>query len=292
MEKKSNNGIIIFDEVSLIRLRVVQMFQNFDVPVYEAAYEVELFNLLSDEKANIKLVLMELGYDVNNGFDILLKIKEKKPNIPIIILTSNNKKQTFIRGIAEGASDYILKPFEDEYLVEKVLSILKKGTPEVEEAVNIVFDISSYLKAELKKARKGKYEITLLMCSLYDSKEDKNIRYESRNILLAELFYKTMKNDLWDTDIFERYGAMTFIGAFPCCGLENAEKLQHKFKDCFDKLKNEIKIAKTICLAIATITYPEVEKEAKELLITLGSRMHDAIDINENPNEKEDDSKI
>lgn len=146
MTTTNYNNIIIFDEISLARQRINNLLQDYNVNVYEASYDIELYNLLFNNKLNISLIIMGVGNDVNKGFDILSRINEKKSNVPVFILTSNNKRETFIRGIAEGASDYILKPFEDDYLLKKILSILKnKRNDETELLIDtkseIVLDI-------------------------------------------------------------------------------------------------------------------------------------------------------
>lgn len=126
------DSIIIFDGMSLVRQRVNNLLQDFNINVYEASYDVELFSLLFNDKLNISLIIMEVGSDVDKGFEILSKINEKKSEIPVFILTSNNKKEIFLRGIAEGASDYILKPFDDNYLLNKILSILNMKRKDID----------------------------------------------------------------------------------------------------------------------------------------------------------------
>jgi len=58
------------------------------------------------------------------GFRLIRKIRNKNKAIPIIILTANNNRKVLIKAIFEGATDYILKPFEDLRIKNKVYEVL------------------------------------------------------------------------------------------------------------------------------------------------------------------------
>jgi CheY-like chemotaxis protein len=271
-------GIIILDEVSMMRHRISGLLNDYKFRVYEAVSDVELYNILAEEDVNIRLILMDLGYDVNKGFEILAKIKEKKPYIPIFIVTSHNKRLDFIRAMAEGATDYILKPFEDELLLEKILSTVRTKYKIMSDNINISFNIHNYLNAELKKAKKGNYEITLFMCTLFEVEGEIRNIIESKYLVALERFYDNMKAHLWETDVFERYGSQTFIGVFPYCTAKNVDKLQKKSIDCFREIVKEDKGLADLDIAMATITYPVENMEEKELLLALGMRMNRVVE--------------
>jgi PleD family two-component response regulator len=243
----------------------------------EASYDVELFNIIAEENIKIHLILMDLGYDVNKGFEILAKVKEKKPFVPIFVVTSNNKRSVFIRAMAEGAMDYILKPFDDGLMLEKILAVVKTRHPIVPENISISFDIHNYLNAELKKARKGSYEITILMCTLYEVGSEISNLVENKYIEALEQFYNISKKNLWETDVFERYGAQTFLGIFPYCIASKVEIIQKKITSYFGDAVKEDKSLSELNLALATITYPVEDLTEKELLLSLGNRMNKSI---------------
>ena len=271
------DGIIILDEVSMMRHRISSMLQGYNIRVLEASYDVELFNIIAEEHYNIRLILMDLGYDVNKGFEILSKIKEKKPYIPIIIVTSYNKRSVFLRAMAEGATDYILKPFEDDFLLEKIMSRVKTRYQYVPDNISISFNIHSYLNTELKKARKGKYEITILMCTLYEAGSEINNLVENKYMEAIDRFYRNCKNRIWETDVFERYGSHTFIGIFPYCTTENAKIIQNKTREYFNETIKDDKNLSSLNISMAAITYPVEELTEKDLLLTLGMRMNQSI---------------
>lgn len=271
-------GIIILDEVSMMRRRIVSLLNGYNLRVFEAANDVELYNLLADESTDIRLIVMDLGYDINKGFDILTKIKEKKPYIPIFVVTSHNKRSDFIRAMAEGATDYILKPFDDIILRDKILAELKTKNPIVADNINFSFNIHNYLNTELKKAKKGKYELTLMMCTLFEAGSEFHNMIENKYLEAVDRFYKNSKVNLWETDVFEPYGSQTFLGIFPYCTAKNVELIHMKIMDYFEEAVKADKGLSSLNIAMATITYPVEDMEVKELLLALGMRMNRAVE--------------
>lgn len=86
---------------------------------------LEALNLL--EKSRYDLVLTDLRMPNMNGLSLMAQIKEKwETEIPVILITSCGSMDTAIQAVKDGASDYIVKPFEIEQLRKSVNIALKK----------------------------------------------------------------------------------------------------------------------------------------------------------------------
>ncbi len=281
MKNPKENSIIIFDEVSVARIKETNLFQEFYVNVYGAAKEDDLFNLLSDEDIEVSLIIMDIGMNEEKGFDILNKIKLKKPSVPILILTANNKKQTFTRCIEEGVAGYILKPVENAYLLEKVLSIINttkrvNGIPlKIEEDIRI--DIKSFINTEITKAKKGKYEITLILASFFVLSDEPSIKNEKNIALAARLLYEKLSSMLWETDIVEKYGPQTYLGFFPFCGKDNSTKVINKIYEAFEEVKKDNVQLKYFKLGVGDLTFPTDEDDKELFMEELEKKMHQDI---------------
>ena len=81
------------------------------------------------DKNKPDLILLDIRMPVKDGFEILREIRsmEDRADIPIIMLTAMEDKQSVMRGIELGICDYVLKPFVPEDLLERVQRILKSG---------------------------------------------------------------------------------------------------------------------------------------------------------------------
>ncbi len=279
MDKANEVGIIIYDEIPLSRHRMCLALQGYDIAIYEATSDIDVYNLLFNDSISIKLLLMDLGTDLSKGFRILTRVKEIKPELPVFVVTDSTKRQTFLRILSEGANAYIQKPYTDEFIIDKVLTIFKKTRISNNAAPSdFVFDIRNYLNRELKKAAKGKYAITILMCTVFDTSNQINAFIEAKHVEAVNNFYYTVRSNLWETDLFERYGAQTFIGLFPYCDEANTEKLIQKLKDYFEMTLTGNNLLSTLKIAISRITYPVVNGGPKELLLLLGADMHEELD--------------
>jgi DNA-binding NtrC family response regulator len=62
------------------------------------------------------LVLLDMRMSDGNGMDVLQKIKAKRPDMRVVIVTGYASIDTAVEAIQKGASDYIPKPFTPDEL--------------------------------------------------------------------------------------------------------------------------------------------------------------------------------
>ena len=68
---------------------------------------------------NYDLVILDLMLPGMDGFEVCKKIREEK-NIPIIMVSAKKDDIDKIRGLGQGADDYMTKPFSPSELVARV----------------------------------------------------------------------------------------------------------------------------------------------------------------------------
>jgi twitching motility two-component system response regulator PilH len=73
------------------------------------------------------LVLLDVILPGYNGFQVcrVLKSKPETSSIPVVMLTSKDNDRDREWGMAQGAEDYIVKPFKPETLLEVVARFVK-----------------------------------------------------------------------------------------------------------------------------------------------------------------------
>jgi DNA-binding NtrC family response regulator len=80
------------------------------------------------ERENFGLVLQDMNFSRKTtgeeGLALLKGIKEKKPNIPIILMTAWGSIALAVRGVQSGAADFITKPWNNEQLLHSVKTAL------------------------------------------------------------------------------------------------------------------------------------------------------------------------
>ncbi len=66
------------------------------------------------------LVLLDLGMPHLDGLDVLRRMKDSHPDVPIIVVTATNEIDTAVQCMREGASDYMVKAIESNRLLSGV----------------------------------------------------------------------------------------------------------------------------------------------------------------------------
>ncbi len=80
------------------------------------------------------LIILDIDMPEINGYEMLKMIKEREhlKNVPVIFLTSNNDKGHVVKAVAGGAKDYVVKPIDEEILLDKVHAALAESPADEE----------------------------------------------------------------------------------------------------------------------------------------------------------------
>jgi len=94
-------------------------------------FAVDLATTIEDGKDYVAtnaydLILLDLRLPDGNGLDFLRAFRRKGSNIPIIILSAADTVDDRVKGLTEGADDYIVKPFALPELVARIRVALRR----------------------------------------------------------------------------------------------------------------------------------------------------------------------
>lgn len=76
--------------------------------------------------------ILDVMMPMMDGFSLAEKIRAENQSIPVIFLTARSMKEDKMRGFQIGIDDYITKPFDEDELLFRIQSILKRANPVVE----------------------------------------------------------------------------------------------------------------------------------------------------------------
>lgn len=122
--------ILIVDDSSMVRMKLRSHLKDYDVEIEEAENgEVAVQKALADE--DIKVVLLDWNMPVMNGHEALLKIRETRnhDDVKIIMETTETEMIQVLRALQAGADEYLMKPFDKEMLLDKLLLTLGSELP-------------------------------------------------------------------------------------------------------------------------------------------------------------------
>ncbi|NIM18475.1 MAG: response regulator, partial [Candidatus Aminicenantes bacterium] len=77
------------------------------------------------EKNPVTLVVLDLSMPFITGQDLLVDIRERFPEIPVIIMTATNEIETAVECMKKGAVDYLVKPVEKNRFISSIQRALE-----------------------------------------------------------------------------------------------------------------------------------------------------------------------
>jgi len=122
------------------------------------------------EKNVPDLILLDIEMPGMNGYDVMARLKEdpRTANIPVIFLTAMNDGGSELKGLSQGAVDYITKPFSEPLLLKRVEMHLL-----MESQKRMLEEQTQKLEAQTHELRLQKLELTRLNSNLMEMVEDK-----------------------------------------------------------------------------------------------------------------------
>ena len=106
--------VLIVDDDRRMRRTLQIVIESMGLESAGAANANEARELLST--ARFDLVLTDLKMPEVSGIDLLGEIRAERPKLPVILITAYGTIQTAIEAMRKGASDYVLKPFDNDNL--------------------------------------------------------------------------------------------------------------------------------------------------------------------------------
>jgi len=121
--------ILSVDDSRTIRLIVAKAFRPYDCTVCEAGNGEE--GLAAAQREKPDLIILDVTMPVMDGVTMLTKLKENEElkTIPVIMLTAESGRDNVIHIARLGVRDYLVKPFKEDQLIEKLgrsLTLKKK----------------------------------------------------------------------------------------------------------------------------------------------------------------------
>ncbi|HJV64213.1 MAG TPA: response regulator transcription factor [Geomonas sp.] len=128
-----------------------------------------------------ELIILDVMLPGINGFEVCRKVRELDSRVPVLMLTARSDERDRIAGLAEGADDYLIKPFNLKEFLLRVSGMLRRSAwyrPEPVEEGYTFGDNEVFLLSYRAKTRQGEIDLTDLevrMLSLFFQREGEAI---------------------------------------------------------------------------------------------------------------------
>ena len=185
--------LVVDDEPSIRKLLRMglgtQRYQTIDAPTAKAALD-----LMADEP---DLVILDLGLPDMQGLELLRQIRQRREDVPIVVLSSRGDEGAKVEALDLGADDYVTKPFGMDELLARIRAALRhqlqvQGERPVfklgDLSVDLVRRVVKFGGEELKLSPK-EYELLRIM-----------VQHAGK-----VLTHKFLLNQLWSTPVDPQY---------------------------------------------------------------------------------------
>ena len=118
--------LVVDDEPDVVRmLQVVLGKRGHKVLTAPSGIE----GLVKAQGERPDLVLLDIMMEGMDGWEVLklLKLEEATRSIPVVMLSARVEPRDKIRGLQEGAVDYVTKPFSVKELAETIDAVLARS---------------------------------------------------------------------------------------------------------------------------------------------------------------------
>lgn len=131
---------IVEDDPGIREIESIAL-KNSNYRVQEFAFATDFFDAM--EKVLPNLVLLDVMLPDESGYEIVRRLRENTvtSNIPVIMVTAKTSEMDMVKGLDNGADDYIRKPFSVMELLSRVRALLRR-TKEDAHPMLTVGDIS------------------------------------------------------------------------------------------------------------------------------------------------------
>jgi DNA-binding response OmpR family regulator len=115
--QKGTKVLLVDDEAEFVRT-LAERLQIRGIHALVATDGVEALQVVEEHAPPI--VVLDVMMPGMSGIEVLQRLKERHPDIQVILLTGHGSTKEGVRGMRLGAFDYLMKPVHIEELIKKM----------------------------------------------------------------------------------------------------------------------------------------------------------------------------
>jgi len=118
--------ILVIDDEKSVRdsLRMILEYERYEVEFAENGEQ----GLLKLDKTPVDLVLLDVKMAGMDGIEVLGKIKQKLPNLAVVMISGHGTIETAVEATKRGAFDFLSKPLDRDKLLVTIRNALQQAS--------------------------------------------------------------------------------------------------------------------------------------------------------------------
>ena len=132
MKATREKSLLVVDDDEDILLTAKILLKPYFKKVYTESQPHEILSLVQEGKCDV--VLLDMNFTVGftsgkEGLRWLKKIRKESADVPVLLMTAYGDVKLAVKAMKEGATDFVLKPWDNETLIQSLQSILSQNNP-------------------------------------------------------------------------------------------------------------------------------------------------------------------
>jgi diguanylate cyclase (GGDEF)-like protein len=272
------DSVLIIDDSEAVREKIIKTLESRDLfsRFYQAEDGLEGFKKLLASPVDI--ILCDLEMPRMDGFKFLgmLKGRPEVSDTPVIILTGNDDRELKIKGLEQGACDFITKPFDPEELVARMRVHLKIKhlQDDLKRSNELLLELSNTdhltglfnrrflmeaLDKEVQRARRKDGQVALLLLDIDHFKRVNDTHGHLQGDVVLQKVALHIQKELRSYDIAARYGGEEFVAVLPDTSLKEAFNVADRIRLSVQEMRFAGSLANervTVSLGVALFPSP------------------------------------
>src|SRR5580692_5898948 len=113
---KANESVLVVEDDAALREALIDTLHAAGLPALAAPDAPSALQLL--QNVEIALVISDVQMPGPDGYQLLSSIKQLRPDLPVVLMTAYGTVAQAVAAMREGATDYIVKPFDAQALID------------------------------------------------------------------------------------------------------------------------------------------------------------------------------
>lgn len=179
MDLSSSGTVLVVDDTPLLRKMISITIAPLGLTVLTAEDGEKALSLLLNHHEKIDIVITDVVMPGMSGMDLMDKVHVLQPDTPVILMTAFSNVDTLIAAIKKKAFDLVLKPFDQDLLIQTVEKALKH--------VRLMNLEQNYLVTLHKSVEDKTYELQIKMAELEQSRTAQMAEHEELKNLFSKV---------------------------------------------------------------------------------------------------------
>lgn len=130
MIRPYNTIVVVDDNPTILTALKICLTAEFERIVTLTSPDTLVSTLSNEEQVDVVLLDMNFSLGVNSGQDGLFwlrTLKKLHPDTPVVLMTAYADVQLAVKGLKNGAADFVTKPWDNDELVRTLRDAVEKS---------------------------------------------------------------------------------------------------------------------------------------------------------------------